>query len=231
MTRGYTTSNRGYLNPVDKHNAKYRKEWDIPEKGIRLSNVLKSSISFGKDRKIVKYLQYVQLYISYLCRNLINLVETKDRLIDPALYPGVGLLCNTPIDLMEIGTDARSKVFEGINKPKSIVKVMVHNTTGTYLSDFDSSRLDKGYRARYRLILLKLREGRRLRDWEKVKRLLLHELSHTMCNHLMYYNKRNHLHDFDCYENILKKVAGYNSIEKQIKQDHGILPPTKTKIA
>lgn len=207
------------MNPVDRHNAKYRKEWDIPERGIRLSS------SFGSDTETVRYLKYVQLYISYLCRNLISLVESGNPTIDPALYPGVGLLCNTPIDLMEIGSDARSRVFEGINKPKDIVKVMVHNTTGTYLSDFDPERLDKGYRARYRLILLKLKDGRKLRSWDKVKRLLLHELSHTMCNHLMYYNERNHLHDFDCYEGILKMVAGKNTIENQIKRDHGIVPP------
>lgn len=220
------------LNPVDQHNAKYRKEWDIPEYGIRLSS------SFGNDTEIVRYLKYVQLYISYLCRNLIKLVESRNPMVDPLLYPGIGLLCNTPIDLMELGTDARSRVFEGINKPKDIIKVNVHNTRNSsyeerrrlnsphsYLSDFDPERLDKGYRASYRLILLKLKEGRKLRSWDKVKRLLLHELSHTMCNHLMYYNERNHLHDFDCYEGLLKQVAGKNTIENQIKRDHGISPP------
>lgn len=208
------------MNPVDTHNAKYLKEWDIPETGIRLSNSFENSSS-----DTVRYLKYVQLYISYLCRNLINLVETRNRIIEPSLYPGVGLLCNTPFELMEIGNDTRSKVFEGINKPKDIVKVMVSNITGTYLSDFDSSRLDKGYRAKYRLIILKLREGRKWRKWNDVKRLLLHELSHTMCNHLMYYTDRNHLKDFDCYENVLKEVAKGDAIESQIKQEYGILPP------
>ena len=202
------------MNPIDRHNAKYRKEWDIPEKGIRLSS------SFGQNTEEVRYLKYVQLYISYLCRGLIS----EKRSMNPALYPSVDLICNTPIDLMELGTDARSKVFEGINKPKSIVKVNVQKISGTILGDFDPERLDKGYRARHRLIILKLREGRRLRKWKDVKRLLLHELSHTMCNHLMYYNDRNHLKDFDVCENLLKHIDSKFKIEKQIKRDHGISP-------
>jgi hypothetical protein len=203
------------MNPINEHNSKYLKDWDIPEKGIRLSQ------SFKSDTETIRCLKYVQLYISYLCKNLIREISV----INPSLYPSIDLICKTPIDLMEIGMDSRSRIFEGINKPKDIVKIETRNLKGTLLGDFDHERLDKEYRARHRLIILKLKNGKSLRKWNDVKRLLLHELSHTMCNHLMYYNDRNHQQDFDICEKLLKDIDERFNIEQQIKNDYGITTP------
>ncbi len=98
------------MNPVDRHNAKYRKEWDIPETGLRLSN------AFGQDSsETVQYLKYVRAYITCLCQKLKELVD--NGYVHPSLVPSIELICYTPIDLMELGTDSRSRVFEGSNKP------------------------------------------------------------------------------------------------------------------
>lgn len=207
------------MNPVDKHNAKFKKEWDIPENGVRLENGIGNRLSKNGNSNVLNYLNYIDIYIKTICCLL-----KSYRYTNPALQPSIDLICNTPYDLMEIGNDRRSRIFEGINKPKDIYHVNVPRQNGTYLSDFDSGRLDKGFRARYRRILLKLRESNgKLRDWFKVKRLLNHELAHTMCNHLMYYNERNHRDDFKMCESLLKHVSEH--IENLIFNQYGIWPP------
>jgi hypothetical protein len=197
------------LNPVDKHNQKDLHEWDIPEPGKEGSDLI---TQHRNDVMSKQCLIFVRSYINSLCSVLTELVQT-DQL--PQQFKntisGIHLLCETPHYLKEIGTDSRSLLFLGINKPKKIVHR--RNTPTQNLTVINPNRIDSDYRASYRTILLKLKNNKgNIRPWNKtrgdegVKSLLLHELAHTMCNHIAYYNRENHLKDFKICEALLKFV-------------------------
>ena len=89
-------------------------------------------------------------------------------------------------------------VFEGINKPK-------HIQYTKYSRGFPR---DDEYITGYRLIMLKIRrKNGKLRAWNSIKKLLLHELAHTMCNHCTYREEGNHQDDFKKSEEFLTTLA------------------------
>lgn len=136
-------------------------------------------------RKTAEYLARVELY-TYALK------ERMARNTDP----GSVLFVVTPHTFQEMppGTG-----YEGMNKPKDIVSVPY---------DGLEFKRDSGVRAGRRHVLLALRgSSGTLRAWSSVKRLLLHELAHTMCNHVVFRDKENHEEDFDAYERLLKKIA------------------------
>lgn len=92
--------------------------------------------------------------------------------------------------------------FNGLNKPKRIVYVDPYN------GEWKGCTYDKdnNLRASSRHILLKITKKGKLTSYKEYINLLVHELAHTMCNHVIYREEGNHLNDFKMYENLLKGV-------------------------
>lgn len=92
--------------------------------------------------------------------------------------------------ISEIPDDPVGNLFDGLNKPK-----MRHQTNGPRVGP------DKNIRCGYRDVFIK-------HDLTglALKRLLLHELSHTGANHCTWKDD-NHHEDFKRVENLVKKVA------------------------
>jgi hypothetical protein len=116
-----------------------------------------------------------------------------------SFIPQAFVFITTPINIQEI---PHNMGFEGLNKPKNIVKFTFKP------KQFNQ---DNGYRAGRRHIMLAVRTNKNeLRKWDKVKRLILHEISHTLCNHVTYRTKGNHLDDFKYTEKTITKFVNSN---------------------
>lgn len=93
-----------------------------------------------------------------------------------------------------------NKGFEGINKPKDLIKLPP--PVPQYF------RKDNEYRPSRRHVMLTIRtKTGRIRDFKTIRKLLLHELAHTMCNHCLYRDDGNHESDFKKCESFLKRVT------------------------
>lgn len=203
-----------------------RKEWDIPDHNTfifnKFDNVLlpKCGIytnikSSGRDeikRKVIKCLDLMTQYV-YTLKNV--MLKNKEICIQESCYNEAAVFIATPCILQEIPSQ---KKFEGINKPKNIVSFY----------NGDRFKRDNNYRAGYRLIMLRLRnDNGSMRIWEDtskkikksdIKSLLLHELSHTMCNHVTYREDENHDDDFYKSERFITMMAN-NSTEVKVIED------------
>lgn len=181
-----------------KHNrdANKRDHWDIEENdGFEYINGYKINTKYSKKNtiKAATLLYHIDRYIHAICDEL----EQVD-------HPYCYLFCRTPHILQEI---SYNKGYEGINKPKKIIH---------WKNDFFRDQ----YRATERRVMLSLRKKNgTLRNWAPMKKLLLHELSHTMCNHILYYNEENHEDDFDAAERYLKNITIRSPRIKSIEID------------
>lgn len=82
--------------------------------------------------------------------------------------------------------------FYGLNKPKDL-----------YFSNKPPIGKDKILRASYRHVFLTLRDkNSRFNDKEKIMKLVIHEIAHTMCNHVTWRND-DHGKDFKHAEKII----------------------------
>ena len=197
-------------------NDKMREKWDLEEnQGFHWGytpngNRYKIRSGLGGEAKVLRYLELIHEYI-YTLKGVI--------LANPYLCENCGctnealLFVVTPCTLQEIpeGTD-----FEGINKPKNIV---------SYPSGKKIFHKDNNYRAGGRHIMLSLRnKSGGLRSWTSVKRLLLHELAHTLCNHCTYRESGNHeKKDFGKCESFLGRITSgsveLQGLESQIRRE------------
>ena len=90
---------------------------------------------------------------------------------------------------MQLGTQ-----FDGLNKPKKLYKS--NNKLGK----------DQYLRAEYRDVFLRLRNNNgQFRSNKSIIDLVIHEITHTMCNHVTWRDD-NHHDDFKHCENLLKDV-------------------------
>jgi len=188
---------------VIETNEKKRHLWDINEThGFQSINVNGKSYDVNTKRspsnlhKTATLLMYIDLYIKQLI----------DDLVEQCLKRGVlsencKLISQTPYVVQEIEYNSG---FYGINKPKGIIR------SPTKKKLF---HLDNDYRATYRLIMLDLRRADgSFVEWDgdhdhTIKGTLIHELSHTMCNHITYRTKGNHQKDFHDCERVLLELA------------------------
>lgn len=92
--------------------------------------------------------------------------------------------------------------FNGLNKPRSIVYVEPYNGEWKCCN----YNKDNNLRASSRHILLTIRGNNKLTTYKEYIDLLIHELAHTMCNHVIYREEGNHMDDFRMYENLLKSI-------------------------
>ena len=145
--------------------------------------------NYGNDEDVLRYLSLLNEYmysIKKIMYNNYHLCSDKNCKNESILF------VKTPCVLQEI---PQNNVYEGVNKPKNIV----------YCSDDNLIfKKDNMYRAGRRHIMLRLRnKNGTLRKFNMVKRLFLHELSHTMCNHITYREAGNHQNDFKNAEKFL----------------------------
>ena len=146
----------------------------------------------------VKILIYLRDIIYLMCVYLsVNIYKynTKDQ-IAIKCFLDIHFNKKNPYYLseMQIGTQ-----FNGLNKPRNL-----------YRSNEPPLGEDGKDRAKYRHIFLTLRNPNGcFKSIKSITDLLIHEITHSMCNHIRWRND-DHGDDFKYYENLLKKV--YNEI-------------------
>lgn len=189
-------------------NKKNEKIWDLNETdGFVERNIngfsykiLGGRHKFGTESnindKILKYIHLLDKYLLILKNELVKMYINMNP--NDEYYSGCVILAITPHTLQEIPPDTQ---FEGVNKPLHIVYAP---------NDKLKFDLDNKYRAGERLVMLHLREDNKIRPWKDVKRLFIHELSHTMCNHCTYRTAGNHKDDFKKYEKFLTTLSTSN---------------------
>jgi len=186
-----------YPEAIIVENVKTKKKWDIEENRGFVQGLINGRIyKFLKkhnDQKVLQYLNFLENYLYILKEEMIQ----KQYICYGQNCQNESLLfIKTPCTLQEIPHDT---VFEGINKPKNIV---------IFSGDGLRFKKDNDYRAGRRHIMLSLRtKTGRLRPWTKVKKLFLHELAHTLCNHVTYREEGNHEDDFVKAENFLNVMV------------------------
>ena len=176
-----------------KSNERTKKIWDLDEKkGFKFYNIYHTSYGYNKIygvRKELKntcdealmYLYYIDTFI----QELINCIKNNKALakIKNCINESI-IIISTPYNLQEI---PKGSIFNGLNKPKKIHWKNVNCDLNTFL--------DNNFLAGYRHIMLQIRTNDgKLVQWEGrngIKKLIIHELSHTMCNHVTYRENGN----------------------------------------
>lgn len=163
--------------------------WDLEEnKGFIKYKNYKVRKDIRNTQEALYYLYFIDGYIQKLIEQCKKEKEPSDE---------TKILIITPYKLQEI---PKNDIFEGLNKPK---KICLKNKRCKL-----KSVMDNKYLAKERLIMLQIRkENGELIEWSKIKELILHELCHTMCNHIVYRDKGNHGKDFKKCEKFLIKIS------------------------
>jgi hypothetical protein len=128
---------------------------------------------------------------------LITSIGNKEP-IPAKLVDRISVLLSTRFHVQEIQLDTPEEPvkFEGLNKPKNIIST---NEVGV--------GPDGKLRAKNRLIFLKLRwNSGKLKNLDQLYNLIIHELTHTACNHVTYREAGNHAEDFKECEKYLREV-------------------------
>ena len=170
--------------------------WDFDEKKnyniIKIDNYKYKVLNIYKnnnDAAII--LHQIRLFINKISEYLIhsnydnpNLIKYVDCFL--SIHPHNYLLSE-----MQLNTQ-----FEGLNKPKQLYKCNKY-----------SLGKDKYLKAKKRDIFLKLRKNNgKFKSYELIIELVIHEITHTMCNHVTWRDD-NHHSDFKFSENLLKNVV------------------------
>lgn len=175
--------------------------WDFDEK-INYSTVNINGRNYKVINKFLNYyyaaliLDYIHNYILLISNYFINNYNKYSRsdkiLIDCFLdiHPNNYLLSE-----MQLNTP-----FNGLNKPKNI-----------YLSNKNNVGKDGKLRAEYRDVFITLRNSSGKFNNEKIiMKLVIHEIAHTMCNHVKWRND-DHGKDFQHAEKLI--TDAYNKIK------------------
>jgi hypothetical protein len=206
-----STSTRAII----KRNEDTSNQWDLeedlgfitfPDESIPFSLKVIETNNPNADRIAFEILKCIYNYIYELKKclrdtllfNPLACTKVRDEMI---------LFIITRCTIQEIPVN---KKFEGLNKPRDIV----------YNEDNLDLEKDNQYRAGKRHILFKIRSSNnKFKSWKNLKQLLLHELSHTCCNHIEYWNARNHAKDFDRCESFLKQFCAKCFTLKNIEDE------------
>lgn len=172
-------------------NEKTKHKWDIQEKGPPFILCQGQNGKYyrvhGTNLWIADVLAWIEIYIETIQQ------VCEFYCTDPTMMQKCIFFKRIPHEVQEIRVD--NKTFHGINKPKDI-------------QHYPNSIFRDQYKPGYRLIMLHLRsEGSGPIKWNNVKKTLLHEIAHTLCNHCVYFEKENHLKDFNAAEKLIKTIA------------------------
>ena len=172
--------------------------WDFDE----YTNYISININ-GNEYKVLdkqdSYEAAVLLYYidMFIASRIVNLSQSIHK-FPKKVKNGLDIFLNTPYycQEMQINTKLFPVPFEGLNKPKNI----------RHYKDSPSVGADKKLRAEHRAIFFKLRYNNgNLKPFSKLKPLVLHEITHTACNHVKWRDD-DHNKDFQEYEKILKSL-------------------------
>lgn len=221
-----------YVSARVPENIKHAKDWDIEEYNSKMESgytiglnpwvirnflTWKNYITQKKSKMSKEYLFYIDQYIyalkkemnRYIRRMSESSLGNVDNISNVNIYSALYVFVTTPHIIQEITPNT---LFEGINKPKDIVHV----------KKMHGFKRDNTLRAGSRHIMLTIStEKGNPRSWNFVKRLLFHELAHTMCNHITYRTDENHEEDFDWCEDFITHLGNKTKecieIENKIK--------------
>lgn len=188
-----------------KINEETKKIWDIPEdSNCKLVYNHSGDKQFyirrffdKTDNLVVHYLDTIHNFIYLIKKKLLHYNVMQDKLEHAKI-----ILIITPHTVGEMPINEK---FEGLNKPKNIVKLS--------RPDGLQFKQDSDLRASNRHILLTLRDlNGNLKKEKDIKKLIIHELAHTMCNHVTFRDKGNHLDDFKRNEKFLTSIINSDNI-------------------
>ena len=135
---------------------------------------------------------YEAATLLYQIKNYILDLMSSISTVPSNCIDGITILLSTPFQVQEMQLDTG---FSGLNKPKGIVKTR-RNKVGP----------DGNLRAKSRVIFITLRGNNgKLKTLNQLKPLILHEITHTACNHVTYRDAGNHAKDFDKYHKFIKR--------------------------
>lgn len=201
-------------------NAKYRRHiipinetkkhiWDIREYGNGMARVGGYVVRVSNSIKCAELLGQIDGYIKCIKEMLEKAISRGMR---KEYYSYATILVITPCTIQEMTPNTK---FDGLNKPYDIV--------GLDIPDGLEFKQDTLIRAKRRHIMLTLfRKNGTRRPWKEIKKLLLHEMSHTMCNHVTYREEGNHMEDFREAEKFLTDFVNSDPIVRKYEQDNFI---------
>ena len=161
-------------------------KWDIPDTGLTPIKVGSYTYKVRSDSGLNKLL-YIRSEIDRLCSCMLSTMDKQDASWKEPVKIFLYIHGSGNYLLHEIPDDVE---FVGLNKPRM-----------RYLSDEAPVGPDKSIRAKYREVYLKLHVSKK-----ELYNLILHELSHTGCNHVNWRDD-DHGSDFKAFENYLKYIA------------------------
>ena len=179
-----------------KINEETKGEWDIKEDDMRKmkeinGNLITKRLDKTLQNKISKIINYTKTFIKTLKTELATHIdEVNDEYINSVI-----LFVITPHTVQEMPTN---DVFDGLNKPKDIVQLF--KSDGLSFLPISDSNIRAGCR---HVMLSVMGNNGKMKTYKKFMELLLHELAHTMCNHVTFRRKGNHLEDFHNNEKFL----------------------------
>lgn len=133
--------------------------------------------------KIRNFIDFISEYL-YVNKYRYSNLEQKHIDCFLLIHPNKYLLSE-----MQLNTE-----FDGLNKPKKLYKSNTKLGPDNYL------------RASYRDIFLRLRKNNgEFKNMNSIRNLVIHEIAHTMCNHVTWRDD-NHHWDFEMCEDILKRA-------------------------
>jgi hypothetical protein len=194
-------------NPKDDPKDAYdNMKWNIPETSLityTVDGIIYKVCNTKDSKKSLKKLIYTRNEISRLCRalekyykknhNALHNKELKDsiQLFLEIHNPKSGLFKKKYYYLLsEIPTKPDNPYFEGLNKPR-----------GRFLSNEKNIGPDRNLRAMFKDIFLTLYPNKK-----QYKDLVLHELCHTACNHVIWRDD-DHNDDFKRFYKLLDTIA------------------------
>lgn len=177
------------LDKLINHN---RNKWDINEDHVIINGAKVRDIKIGQ-KEVVEELKYIkELYENLKCYAKIEIKQ--NNFLDTYERNGIRIFIEMKHDIMEINpTDTQ---FNAINKPKNVTldkNVVPHNTDGKL-------------RAKWRNLMFRLRtpSGNLIYNRKQVTKLVVHELAHTMANHVTW-RSDDHGKDFQIYQKLLTR--------------------------
>lgn len=193
-----------------KINVDKRKQWDIPEYNGSMTEIDGYVVCKTNSHYTYPLIRKIHTYIELIKKRMAEILsENPPR---DQYYCYAMILAITPCSVQEITPNNK---FNGLNKPYDIVKLDV--------PDGLKFKQDTSLRAGRRHIMLELvhKNGKR-KKWGSVKKLLLHEMAHTMCNHVTYREEGNHMDDFDDAEKFLTFIVNRDNFIRQYEESNFI---------
>lgn len=199
---------------VKDHDKSTKHKWDLEElpngfQRVTRDNFTLNMLTEGRTRykcdSVFELFKVIYVYI-YTIKELLNENKGKYGLLNN----GASLFVMTPHTVQEM---PKGSGYHGLNKPKCVV--FYHDEPGVKFGNKDNH-----LRAGYKHVLLEVcnDSNDKFKTFRSIKDLLMHELSHTLCNHVSYRDEGNHLKDFDDAEKFLTTFVSKHDMLKKLEE-------------